>query len=339
MYDGLPSPSITNAESTRRRLWKAVVRISSPLVKPMPIHFTCPHCGAETDVAEQYAGRSGPCANCGQTVTVPPPAGTPGYTTPSTNKGAYAAAVIVLFVVVGLVMILMCSGVFFFSWRMSAPMMVPPTAVTIAPAGECLNNLKQIGLAMHNYHDVHKCFPPAYLPDEDGKPMHSWRVLLLPYMEQKPLYDMYNFDEPWDSPNNLAVAQMMPAEYRCPEDSLAGPTETSYLMVVGPETLSDGPTNRRIAEISDGTSNTIMVVECSGLGIGWAEPSDLGAEDLTYAINDGSPDGIRSNHSEGANVLMCDGSVRCLDVDLPVRQIKAMTTIAGGEPIDQSVFE
>ena len=71
-----------------------------------------------------------------------------------------------------------------------------------ARRAQCSNNLKQIGLAFHNYHDSYGCLPPAYIPDGNGQPMHSWRVLILPFVEQSPLYDQYDFDEPWNGPNN-----------------------------------------------------------------------------------------------------------------------------------------
>ena len=81
---------------------------------------------------------------------------------------------------------------------------------------QCVNNLKQIGLAMHNYHATHKTFPPAFTVDKDGKPLLSWRVLILPYLEQDALYKEFHLDEPWDSPHNRTLIERMPPTYRCP---------------------------------------------------------------------------------------------------------------------------
>jgi hypothetical protein len=81
---------------------------------------------------------------------------------------------------------------------------------------QCKNNMKAIALAMHNYHDTYGSFPPAYIPDENGKPMHSWRVLILPMLDQQFLYSQYDFDQPWDSPANRSVMDRMPAIYGCP---------------------------------------------------------------------------------------------------------------------------
>ena len=80
----------------------------------------------------------------------------------------------------------------------------------------CKNNLKQIGLALHNYHNAYGSFPPAFVPDAEGHPAHSWRVLLLPYVDGEELYSLYRFDEPWNGPHNSKLADKIPSVYRCP---------------------------------------------------------------------------------------------------------------------------
>src|SRR5258708_3140815 len=111
---------------------------------------------------------------------------------------------------------------------------------TASRRSQCKNNLKQIGLALHNYHDEFKCFPPAFVADANGRPMHSWRVLLLPYLDQAPLYANYQFDEPWDGPNNSKLADKILAVFNCPSEDHARDkskaTMASYVAVVGPET-------------------------------------------------------------------------------------------------------
>ena len=294
----------------------------------MPIPFTCPHCGLQTNVSDEYAGRSGPCAGCGKTVTVPPPSQPVPYAPPKSSSAGPIVLIVILVVV--LLGVLACGGLFV--W---IPMATMPTGREAARRMQCSNNLKQIGLAMHNYHDAFGCFPPAYVPDENGQPMHSWRVLVLPYLEQKPLYDQYNFDEPWDSPQNLALANLVPPVFQCPSDTLVGPSETSYLMIVGPGTVSDGPTATKIQEIADGTSNTILVVEAAGCGVNWLEPRDLDAERLSYLIDDPVDRGIASEHPDGANFLFCDGSVTLVDVAVEPEEVRAMSTISGGEEVDR----
>src|SRR6516165_2689000 len=96
-----------------------------------------------------------------------------------------------------------------------------------AKRGQCKNNLMNIGLALHNYHDQFGSFPPACVADENGRPMHSWRVLILPFLDQTPLYNQYRFDEPWDGPNNKKLADTILAVYNCPSDDHGGPGNAS----------------------------------------------------------------------------------------------------------------
>jgi len=314
----------------------------------MPIPFTCPHCGAQTEVAEQYAGQTGPCARCGKSITVPPLAGTPGYTTPTK---ASQVPLVVLLVVAGLgLLVFFCGGVFFLSFRMIAPMAPPPMPVPAAtmPAAApnpadadalCVAHLKRIGEAMAAYDAVHGSFPPAYLADDEGKPMHSWRVLLLPYLGFKDLYAEYDFDEPWDGPSNRQLAAAMPEVYRCPADADAGPTETSYVMIVGPGTISDGTSTTTLSDIKDGAAATLVVVEMAASRISWLEPADLSTEQMSFRVDDGSPVGIRSNHPGTSYGLAADGSVLRLQDDQSTALIRGLTTVAGGEAEAGEVIE
>jgi prepilin-type processing-associated H-X9-DG protein len=210
---------------------------------------------------------------------------------------------------------------------------------------QCTNNMKQIGLAILNYEQSYKCFPPAYLADKNGKPMHSWRVLILPYMESgENLYTQYRFNEPWNSPHNMSLAGQMPAVYRCPTEGEANRSLTSYAMLVGPHAISDGPKSRRIGDIKDGLSNTIMVAECAGAGINWLEPRDLKTEEMTFHIKtmgEDEPPGkhdISSAHAGVANVLFCDGSVRSLSSSMDPKVLEALITIDGGEKVPPEAY-
>jgi len=308
----------------------------------MAIPFVCPHCGLKTDVDARYAGQSGPCAGCGQTVVIPWPgvAGGPGRPAPS--GGLSPVAIVVIVVVVLLLVLLVCGGLLFGTlfWRLSMPSgqmgrPVTPQAApaVVRPSDPCSNNLRQIGLALQNYHDRYKCFPPAYVADEKGKPKHSWRVLLLPFVDEQALYAQYNFKEPFDGPANRRLAQRPVSAYQCPESAAADTANASYVMLVGPGTLSDGPKSTKLSDVRDGTSNTIAIVEIPGTGVNWMEPKDMTLDEFvaTFPRPGGPVQAKGSNHPGFINVLILDGSARSLSTSTPAATIRAMATIAGGE--------
>jgi prepilin-type processing-associated H-X9-DG protein len=187
----------------------------------------------------------------------------------------------------------------------------------------CNGNLKQIALALHNYHAMCGCFPPAYIADKSGRRMHSWRMLILPLLECKSAFDQYDFNEPWDGPNNRRLLADCPPVYRCPADSQSHRSDsiqTSYVAVVGPNSAWSGERPRTFAELAP-PSETIMVAEVIDAGIGWTEPRDLlvpaieaagdSRSTLTISSQHGNPSGFfyTYSHGFGANVAMADGSV------------------------------
>jgi prepilin-type processing-associated H-X9-DG protein len=299
----------------------------------MPIPFTCPHCGTPTDVADQYAGQRGLCVRCGRTVWVPlregrsPFRGVAGPPKRGPGMGPTILIALAAFV----------CGVILATLLMLPVVGAPREAERRA---QCFNNLRQIGLAMQRYHEKYHSFPPSFIPDENGKPKHSWRVLLLPFLGYEQLYSQYRFDEPWDSPHNMALAARMPATYCCPSVRAPDIAHTTYAMIVGPRAFSDGPTPRPKSDIKDAVSHTIMVVEAAGAGINWMEPRDLDVGKMSFQItypgdeSKASLVDISSAHPAVANVLFCDGSVRSLPKDTDPKLLEALTTIDGGETVN-----
>lgn len=202
---------------------------------------------------------------------------------------------------------------------------------------QCRSNLKQIGLALHNYHQAYGSYPPAYTVDEQGKPMHSWRVLLLPFTEYAQDEVQYDFSQPWNSPANLAFAKESQIHnmYFCPSESDWDRNDTSYVMLVGPNAFSDGPTARKKEDITDKPGETIIVGEMSRSGIFWTEPRDLSVSEMSFKINDPNQIGLRSDHYGGLHVLFADGSVCFLSASMDMKVYEAMTTINGGEDISE----
>ncbi len=209
-----------------------------------------------------------------------------------------------------------------------------------ARSSACAGTLKMIAGAMQCYHDVYGCFPPAYIADKDGRPMHSWRVLIMPFIENREFTDRYRFDEPWNSPHNRALAHGIPHGmdpnypiFHCLSDRNSDKWDTSYVMVVGPRTISDGPTSTREEDFTDGISYTIMIVEISDSGIHWMEPRDLKFDEMSFKINDANAIGIRSRHRGGANLVLCDMSVHFLKDSVAPETVKALLTRNGRENV------
>ena len=192
-----------------------------------------------------------------------------------------------------------------------------------ARRAQCVNNLKQIALGMHNFVSDKGALPPAAISSADGKPLLSWRVALLPYLGQDSLYKQFKLDEPWDSPSNLALLAQIPNVYRCPSD-LPSARNTRYQAVVGPGTIFDGAEGIGLDKILDGTSNTLMVVEAAN-PVEWTKPDDLDAATIVG--------GMGSKHPGGANAAFADGSVRFIKTTVNPATLKALTTAAGGEVV------
>lgn len=199
----------------------------------------------------------------------------------------------------------------------------------IDPPLRCQNLLKQIAISLHSYHDDHGCFPPAYIADKQGRPLHSWRVLLLPYMEEKPLYDQYRFDEPWDGPNNRKLADTIVRTY-CGAADHAGPrdTETDYVAVVGPGTMWPGERSVTLDDITDGPGSVIAVVEVRNSGIHWLEPRDLHILQMSPTVNAPRGQGLSSEHRGGAFAAFADGAVHFLPDSTAADTVRSWLQIA-----------
>jgi prepilin-type processing-associated H-X9-DG protein len=324
----------------------------------MPIPFSCPHCGHSTTVDDQFAGKSGPCASCGQMISVPQPGG--GLTAPSPRPQQYAGGprpqkssnTGVILLVVFLVCIIPCTGIL-------VALLLPAVqaAREASRRMQCSNNMKQMALAVHMHHDEHDEFPSASglcQGREECAGDWSWRVQVLPYVGEYSLAEQFKYDEPWDSDYNLQIAQTMPTYYQCSSD-IPDTKEingymipvTSYVMITGefgtapesdrPHGYPVGQTDGRtisFSAITDGTSNTIMIVEvCGDDRPAWTEPVDITIEDLVRGINSDSGMSIGSRHPRGCNAAKCDGSVFFLSEDTDNDRLRNFIQIDDGTPV------
>ena len=227
-------------------------------------------------------------------------------------------------------------------------------------------NLRQIAIALHNFHDAYGYFPPAVIRGPDGEPWHSWRVLILPYLEETDLFDQYRFDEPWDGPNNKRLLERIPSVYQDPVYGDTVEPYTHYAVIAGPEgddvpphlqttfpgkgvqitdlengvggALREGQSDSRssLTDLSDGTMNTILAGTIDPeRRIPWMKPEDV-------VFQEGFPppgagDGFAAPHREGSEAaglfVFADASVRAISVTVDPEVFRAMMTRAGGEQV------
>lgn len=210
------------------------------------------------------------------------------------------------------------------------------------PISRCLNNLCQIDAALHAYESQHGSLPPAYIADASGRPMHSWRVLLLPYLDHQYLYQRYRFDEPWDGPNNRKLHHFVVPEFCCSTKQQSGKaTDTSYVAVTGPETAWPGAKAIRCEDIPDGPDNTVLLIEVENSGIHWMEPRDLPLASMNLKIGAAGGNSICGHSYRGSafraewggNVLFANRVVQFLHPGIPPQTVRALFTIDGGEKV------
>ncbi len=208
----------------------------------------------------------------------------------------------------------------------------------------CKNNLKQLALAMHNYLDVAGRFPPAV----QGTPPISWRVRLLPWIEQSRLLESYDQSKAWASEENRPLLSTEVRQYACPSRPSSfneqGHFLTSYVAPTGSETMFYSEQGTAMDEFQDGISNTMMLVEACGSSIVWSEPRDIDVATTPIGINlpgreFGESDSLMSSwHSGGSQAALADGSVRYFSASTDPMILKAMVTRNGGELVDDTAF-
>ncbi len=204
-----------------------------------------------------------------------------------------------------------------------------PKAMGLA---QCRNNLKQIQLALEGYHEKYGVLPPAYVADANGRPMHSWRVLILPFMEQQSLFDQYDFREPWDGPNNSKLLNRMPSCFTCPNGPRS-PGLTSYAAITGAGTLFPGTAPARFVDDVDGLS--LMVAEVVNVNIPWTSPTDLDIRTMSFQINDPKRPGISSKHPRGANTIVHGSGCEFIQETMDAQHVRYKATANDGAMVIQ----
>jgi type II secretory pathway pseudopilin PulG len=259
----------------------------------------CPMCGAENSAAAPK------CQSCGEVRTVSP------------NSRKWLSRIVTGLTALAILAVVVA--------------LLLPSVRRARPAArrsQCKNNLKQIALALHNYEAEYHALPPAYTVDADGKPLHSWRTLILPFLDQAPLYNRIDLSKPWDDPANAEACKTLVPTYYCP--STTGQTDhTTYLACVGTHACFRRTEPRLISEITDGLAETLMVVEVpSDRSVVWMSPQDAD-EALLLGIGTKS----KLAHEHGTHAALCDGSVRFLSAAMPAATRRALISVAGGDKV------
>jgi prepilin-type processing-associated H-X9-DG protein len=333
------------------------------------ILVTC-ECGRQYETPDENAGRWARCAACGRELTIPGVAPPVELMVPEESGPAVTSGKAILSLVLGLVFVFAClsgvpaiivgrdalrdidrskgrlrgrrmaiAGVVFgvIGCLFTVAFFLPAfrSAREAARRSQCVNNLKQISLAFLNYHDANGCLPPAAITGPSGRPLLSWRVAILPYLECSSLYAKFHLDEPWDSPHNLSLLERIPNIYACPSDGTLKRGMTGYQAVIGPETaFTPDFTPVRLQDFTDGLSNTLLVGE-SRSGVPWTRPEDL-LFDLTRPLSGlGSFHGY---HNNGFNAAFADGSVRFLKSSIVPSVLHALLTRNGNEEVSPDSY-
>ena len=310
--------------------------------------FTCQHCQTKTLVEDRYSGQSGNCVTCGSAITLPDFAPQAAVeTSPVGNAAAIrqgdrgwspqtrrAIAATIGLILLGITSVSIV--------RFGVP------AVSSLQANRwrasSIRDLEQVAAALNAYASDYGTYPPPAIYGADGTPLHSWRVLILPYLGENELFDRYDFNEPWNSAGNRRLIGQPPALLRSGEVA----TASRFYLITGPGTLfppalPHGFAPRGPRDVSDNPGQTLLVVEAvppaAAMLSGWTEPIDLDVSLMRGAIGSSPGVEIGGVSEDGAVVATVDGRGHFIDQRLSPVTVMALTTIAGGEPIADDIFD
>ncbi|WP_425396150.1 DUF1559 domain-containing protein [Aeoliella sp.] len=211
-----------------------------------------------------------------------------------------------------------------------------------SPTAMSRTQLRVVTLGLIKYEQAHGHFPPPYVEDDEGNPLYSWRVLILPYIDYQAVYDEFHLDEPWESPHNHALLDTVDI-FSSPRHGRGAQTAyTDYLTVVGEGTVWDPTRNTSVSDVRDGAENTLLAVEAGGYDIFWSEPRDIPLDEgirLLTGKAEARCEVLRSGYFASdlhglasRNVSFVDGRVERFGPLAQREDALALLTLAGGEP-------
>ncbi len=323
----------------------------------MPYLFTCNHCQTKTLVDDRYSGQTGRCVTCGAEIRLPdfaPPEKRKSATAPGTPfnssskwqaggsrplvRRLVAAAIVLVLVLCGAVAMI----------RYGSPAMTSIQANRIRV--QSLRNIERIASALNAYAADHGTYPPPVIRRPDGTLLHSWRVLILPYLDQQELFNDYNMNQPWDSPGNYELASRIPSVFRASQNSVYG-GESAYFLITGPGTVfppapPGGATDtfRPLGPrtIADDPGQTLLVVEAASPTnsySSWLEPRDLDVGLMQGLVGTSPGREIGGINIGGAVVATVDGRSHFLGDQTSPATVMALISASGGEPLPDDVLD
>ncbi len=311
----------------------------------MPYLFTCPHCKSQTQVDEEYSEQTGDCFVCGGPIQIPKFAasqGLAGY--PEKWRSAWLGSsrrVLVVFAVLSLL---------FFAAVTWIPSIIKSGAQMslVREQTASSQNLRKISLALNAYAADNGTYPPRILRDDSGAVLHSWRVLLLPYLGEDDIYSQFDLRLPWSAPVNRRAADRIPSCYLRSSTTQRGlPDVASYYMVYGQGTLQPSSGPLAMEEIVDNPSQTILITEGiplvpSGL---WTEPIDLDIAPMRGRLKTAA--NVVSGYSVeigglgdgGVLVATVDGRTHLLTEEINSDSVIGLLTAVGREPLPDDLLD
>ncbi|MEM9827031.1 MAG: DUF1559 domain-containing protein [Planctomycetota bacterium] len=299
----------------------------------MPELFTCPHCGTKTLVDDKYRGQTGRCVSCNAVISIPnfdvgDVQRDVGRTTRRVVAFVASASVILVLIAIFVTQVVRVGG--------SSMQRIANNRVR----GQSIANLEKIAKALNNYAADHGRYPPPVVKDAKGKPMHSWRVMLLPYLQEDDLFNQYDTQRAWNDPANLNLQYAIPAVFQHPLHT-PGSFQSDYYLVTGPQTLfpKGGPLSPD--DLVDSPAQTILVVEAMPIvpSGSWTEPIDLGIGGITGDLTVGSaaePGGLSPG---GVTVVTVDGRGHFVPDNFEPSTVRALLTPAGGERLRDDTLD
>ena len=300
----------------------------------MPFIFTCPHCQTKTQVEDRYSGMSGECVSCGRSIQIPQFVSSVrkgGAVTGKPNPFGWVIAASVVMVLLGCLVFAIVRFGGDTVQRLSNNRM----------QNTSMRNLQKIASALNAYAAKHGAYPPpAVLDPVTNKPMVSWRVLILPFLDEENLFQQYDLSKSWDAPENMQVTYQMPSVFRHP-NAQSYAYDSDYYLIVGKNTMfpPTGPVDPKT--MLDSPNQTILVCEGKPTNLTgmWTEPVDMDFAKMSGLINGSQSDDPGQLMDNGAAMATVDGRPHFLPDTTPIATFNALVTPNGGEPLADDTLD